>query len=198
MSDIAFRSKLGAVPLGDSWRRARGLPRAAYGGLLGHLGLGVMVIEITATSAWRTESLAIMKAGDEKTLGGYTLRFEGMKNRRGPNYAEDIGRFSVLSNGQPQAVLTPSKRLYDAPRQATTEAGIQASWRGDLYVVLGDVRPDGAVTVRVYFNPLVRFIWIGAVIMFIGGGISVSDRRLRIGMPARRRRKRISTTSGAT
>ncbi len=197
LADIAFRSKLGSVSLADSWRRARGLPRSAYGGMLGHLGLGVMVLGITATSAWRSEELAIMKSGDTKSLGGYTLVFKGMKDQRGPNYSEQIGRFDVRSGGQLLTTLAPSKRLYDAPRQATTEAGIHASWRGDLYVVLGDVRENGDTTVRVYFNPLVRLIWLGTLIMFVAGGISVSDRRLRIGMPVRRRKSRKTKEASA-
>jgi cytochrome c-type biogenesis protein CcmF len=83
-------------------------------------------------------------------------------------------------------VLEPSKRRYDMPPQPTTEAGIHASWRGDLYVVLGDEQDIAAGTyaVRMYFHPLVRCIWIGALIMFIGGAVSLSDRRLRIGAPA--------------
>ncbi len=190
LSDIAFRAKLGKVPLTESWRRARGFPRSAYGGMLGHLGVGIMVLGITATSAWRSEEIAIMSTSDSLSLAGYTIVFRGLGDQRGPNYAEQTGRFDVLSGTDKIAELLPSKRLYDAPRQATTEAGILGSWWGDLYVVLGDIRDDGSTTVRVYFNPLVRFIWIGAMIMFVGGGISVSDRRLRIGMPVRRRRKR--------
>ena len=85
------------------------------------------------------------------------------------------------------ARLTPSKRLYDAPPQTTTESGILAAWRGDLYLVIGDAQPNGGYAVRAYFNPLVRFIWLGALIMFIGGGISLTDRRLRVGAPSRSR-----------
>jgi cytochrome c-type biogenesis protein CcmF len=81
----------------------------------------------------------------------------------------------------------PSKRLYNAPPQPTTEAGIYPAWTGDLYVALGDEQPSGAVAMRLYFHPLVRFIWIGAVIMFIGGAVSLSDRRLRVGAPQRAR-----------
>ena len=84
-------------------------------------------------------------------------------------------------------MLDPSKREFTVERSVTTEAGIHASWRGDLYVVLGDQLKDGAYSVRLYFNPLVRFIWLGAVVMFIGGGLSLSDRRLRVGAPKRAR-----------
>ena len=80
----------------------------------------------------------------------------------------------------------PSKRLYDMPPQPTTEAGIHDSWRGDLYVVIGDEQlKDGAYAVRVYFNPLVRCIWIGALIMFIGGGISLATAACVVGVPVK-------------
>ena len=85
--------------------------------------------------------------------------------------------------------LTPSKRIYDAPRQATTEAAIHVALSGDLYVVLGDELKDGSGwVVRLYFNPLVRLIWLGAIVMGLGGALSLSDRRLRIGAPRRTRR----------
>ena len=74
------------------------------------------------------------------------------------------------------------------PPQPTTEAGIHAAWRGDLYVVLGDAQTGGGYAVRIYFNPLVRCIWIGALVMFFGGAVSLSDRRLRVGAPGRARR----------
>ena len=84
--------------------------------------------------------------------------------------------------------LEPSKRIYDMPPQPTTEAGIHAAWRGDLYVVLGDAQTGGGYAVRIFFNPLVRFIWIGALVMFFGGAVSLSDRRLRVGAPGPARR----------
>jgi cytochrome c-type biogenesis protein CcmF len=116
------------------------------------------------------------------------LEFQGIESGRGPNYSEDRGRFVVTSGGQPVTELYPAKRLYDAPRQPTTEAGIHVALGGDLYVVLGDAQKDGAFAVRLYFNPLVRFIWIGAVLMFIGGAFSLSDRRLRVGAPRKSRK----------
>ena len=85
--------------------------------------------------------------------------------------------------------MSPSKRLYDQPKQPTTEAGIHAAWRGDLYTVLGDEQKDGGYTVRLYFNPLVRLIWIGAIVMFLGGLLSLTDRRLRVGAPRSARRR---------
>ncbi len=129
-----------------------------------------------------------MKPGDSVEVGGYTATFKGASPGRGPNYREEIAKFDVTRGGSAIALLEPSKRVYDAPPQPTTESGIHASWRGDLYVVIGDDQGGGAYAVRAYFNPLVRFIWLGTLIMFIGGGISLSDRRLRVGAPVKARR----------
>jgi cytochrome c-type biogenesis protein CcmF len=112
----------------------------------------------------------------------------GSKPQPGPNYSEDIGTFEVTRDGAPVTTLYPSKRLYTAPPQPTTEAGIYASWWGDLYVVMGDQQPNGGYAVRMYFHPLVRLIWFGAVGLFLAGAISLSDRRLRIGAPQGARR----------
>jgi cytochrome c-type biogenesis protein CcmF len=97
----------------------------------------------------------------------------------------------------PVAELRPSKRSYTAPRQATSEAAIHVSWRGDLYAVLGDELTGGGFVVRLYFNPLVRLIWLGAIVMALGGALSLSDRRLRIGAPRRARQKTIAAASPA-
>ncbi len=181
--DPLNRARMGAVPFPEVLRRLRNLPRSAIGTSLAHFGVGLMVIGITATSAYRTEKILLMNAGDEAPIAGYDVTFVGVVPSSGPNYTEQIGQFKVMRDGGEVTTLIPSKRLYDAPAQPTTEAGIHASWRGDLYVVLGDPRPDGGMAVRLYFNPLVRFIWIGALIMFIGGGFSLADRRLRVGAP---------------
>ncbi|MGE3628206.1 MAG: cytochrome c-type biogenesis CcmF C-terminal domain-containing protein, partial [Hyphomicrobiales bacterium] len=185
LSEIAWRSRLFSVSFGDSLRRAAGLPRSAWGTMLAHLGVGVMVIGITATSAWREEHILSMTPGQSDSVAGYDLKFSGVSGRLGPNYRELVARFDVTAGGSPVATLEPSKRNYVAPRQVTSEAGIHAAWSGDLYAVLGDELKDGAYAVRIYFNPLVRLIWIGSIIMFIGGMVSLSDRRLRVGAPRR-------------
>jgi cytochrome c-type biogenesis protein CcmF len=179
------RIKLFAAPLGESLGRARGLPRAAYGALLGHAGLGIAVIGIIATSAWQSETVVALKPGERGEVAGYTFVFQGTKSTRGSNYAEKVGHLEVTRGSTPIASLNPSKRQYDTPRQATTEAAIHASWRGDLYLVLGDELNEGAFVVRAYFNPLVRCIWLGAIVMAVGGVLSLLDRRLRIGAPRR-------------
>ncbi len=188
VSELAYRARLGSVPLAEAWRRLKSQPRSAFGTTLAHFGVGLLVVGVVATSAYREERILVMKPGEEVSLAGYTLAFRGVAPATGPNYREEVGLFDVTRGGAPVTKLEPSKRLYDAPPQPTTEAGIHPSWRGDLYVVLGDAQKGGGYAVRVFFNPLVRFIWIGALIMFLGGGVSLSDRRLRVGAPGRARR----------
>ena len=173
----------------ETWRRARGLPRSAYGSTLAHAGIGLSVLGIVATSAWQSESVVTMRAGETTEIAGYTLAFRGVAPAQGPNYQEQVGVFTVTRGGSAVTELSAAKRLYDAPRQPTTEAAIHVALAGDLYVVLGDELKDGSGwVVRLYFNPLVRLIWLGAIVMGLGGLLSLSDRRLRIGAPRRARR----------
>jgi cytochrome c-type biogenesis protein CcmF len=183
VSEIAFRAKVGSASREEVVRRLRNLPRSSWGAALAHAGVGIMTIGIVATSAWQSEKVLAMKPGDKVSVAGYELTFRGTAPSQGPNYQELTGLFAVTRGGAAVTELTPSKRLYNQPPQPTTEAGILASWRGDLYVVLGDEQKDGGYTVRVYFNPLVRLIWLGCIVMFFGGLLSLSDRRLRVGAP---------------
>jgi cytochrome c-type biogenesis protein CcmF len=187
LSEIAFRVKLLDGSWSDSVRRLSNLPRSAYGAMLAHAGLGLVVIGIVATTAWRSEAILALKPKESTDIAGYHLTFEGVVPREGPNYRERVGLFKVTRDGGAVTELEPSKREYTVEKSATTEAGIHASWGGDLYVVLGDQLKDGGYSVRVYFNPLVRLIWIGALVMFAGGAFSLSDRRLRVGAPKRAR-----------
>jgi cytochrome c-type biogenesis protein CcmF len=184
LAEWAHRVKLFEAGREEVLRRARNLPRAAYGGMLGHIGVGVMTLGIVGTTAWQSEQVVVMKPGDKLSIAGYELTFRDAAPRRGPNYQETVGWLDVSARGQKVATLEPTKRLYDAPKQPTTEAGILNAWSGDLYTVLGDPQADGnGIAVRVYFNPLVRLIWIGCLIMSFGGVLSLSDRRLRVGAP---------------
>jgi cytochrome c-type biogenesis protein CcmF len=189
LTEIAYRVKFGQVSLAEVGRRLGSLPRAAYGSALAHAGLGLTVIGVVATTAWRSETIVALKPGDTAEIAGYELTFKGVAPNQGPNYRERIGIFAVTRNGQAVTELFPSKREFTVEKSDTTEAGIHASWRGDLYAVLGDPLNDGAYSVRLYFNPLVRLIWLGALVMFAGGAVSLSDRRLRVGAPMRGRTK---------
>ncbi len=187
ISEVGFRAKAFRAPLDEVLRRLRNLPRSAYGAAVAHIGIGVMVLGIVATTAWQSEKIVALSPGQTASIAGYELKFAGVVPAQGPNYSEQVGQFVVSRGGKEVTRLLPSKRLYSAPETATTEAGILGAWTGDLYVVLGDALKDGAFSVRFYFNPLVRLIWIGTIIMFLGGLISLSDRRLRVGAPKRAR-----------
>jgi cytochrome c-type biogenesis protein CcmF len=185
LSEIVYRVRLFEVSIGEIRRRLGSLPRSAYGTALAHAGLGLAVIGIVATTAWREERIVALAPGQGVDIAGYHLTFDGVTPRQGPNYQERVGLFKVARGDEEITELNPSKREFTVERNTTTEAGIHPSWLGDLYVVLGDQLKDGAYSVRVYFNPLVRLIWLGALIMFFGGAVSLSDRRLRIGAPKR-------------
>jgi cytochrome c-type biogenesis protein CcmF len=189
-SEVLFRARFGQAGAAEVVRRLMNLPRSAWGGATAHAGVGIMVIGIVATTAWQSETIVAMKPGDRTEIAGYTIEFRGTSDSRGPNYVEETGRLVVTRGGALVTELAPSKRLYDAPRQATTEAGIHVAWAGDLYAILGDRQTTGEHAIRLYFNPLVRFIWLGCLIMFFGGALSLLDRRSRVGAP--RKSKSIS------
>ncbi len=185
ISELLFRARIGRAGFAEVARRLVNLPRSAWGATIAHVGVGVMALGIVGTTAWQSEVIGTLKPGEKAEIAGYALEFRGTTQGRGPNYSEETGRLVVTRGGSPIAELFPSKRLYDAPRQPTTEAGIHVALTGDLYAVLGDSQQDGSHVVRLYFNPLVRLIWLGAILMFFAGMVSLSDRRLRVGAPRR-------------
>ncbi len=187
VTETAYRVKLFRAPLPEVWRRARHLPRSAYGTAIAHIGLGVMVVGIVGTTAWREEVVVALKPSEKVELAGYTLTFTGITPRKGPNYEETLATMVVTRDGKEITRLHPSKRRYPVEGQTTTEAGILNALGGDLYVVLGETVQGSSHSFRVYFNPLVRLIWIGTFIMFMGGLASLTDRRLRVGAPRRAR-----------
>ena len=163
----------------------------AYGGMLAHAGHGPDGASASsATSAWQSEQSCIHAAGRAAPqIAGYELSLPRRAPRQqGPNYQEVVGLLAVTRDGtaghRAHAVASEPTTRHG---QTTTEAGIHVGWRGDLYVVLGDEQLAGGWVVRLYFNPLVRLIWLGAIVMALGG-LSLSDRRLRIGVPRRARR----------
>ncbi|MBB3996555.1 heme lyase CcmF/NrfE family subunit [Aureimonas pseudogalii] len=186
--DLAARSGLPRVKPTVALRRLAGLPRSAFGTALAHLGLGVMLLGIVGVGAFNTETITTMRAGDTLEAGGYTVRFDGLTPREGPNYREDVGRFTLLRDGAEAGTMESAKRFYPVRQMPTTEAGIHTRFFSQVYIALGDTAADGMGTVvRVWFKPLVTLIWLGAVVMALGGVASLSDRRLRVGAPSRRR-----------
>jgi len=175
-----FDGKLGRV-----WSRARHTPRAAYGMTLAHLGLAIAVIGMTGAGAWKSEEVKLLYPGQSLTLQGYDFKLESVGGVRGENYLADQGHFVVSRGGQFIADLYPERRQYIVQPMPTTEAAIRSSPIADLYAVIGDPDGKGGWLVRVYHEPLVSWIWFGALVMVAGGLTSLSDRRYRVGAPVR-------------
>jgi cytochrome c-type biogenesis protein CcmF len=184
LSEVAFRVKLFSAPPAETVRRLRGLPRSAYGTMLAHLGVGVTVLGIVIASNFMSERILTMRPGHSITLGGKTVTFDDVVLRRGPNYDETVASFTVRSDGGTVlTVMEPTKRRFATRQTETTEAAIATFGTSQLYVSLGDIAPDKATVVRAYWKPFVTFIWLGALVMALGGTLSLSDRRLRVGAP---------------
>jgi len=186
IADLWYRAGVGKVAASVAWRRLAGLPRSAFGTALAHAGLGVAVLGIVAVTTFETEHVIEMKPGQTVEAGGYAVRFDGMKPATGPNYSEERGHFTISRGGVEVADVWSSKRVYTARQMPTTEAGIVTFGLSQLYVSLGDPTNDGGMVVRIWWKPFILCIWGGAVIMAIGGFVSLSDRRLRVGAPNRR------------
>ena len=127
-----------------------------------------------------------MKANQKVEIAGFKVIFDGVQDTRGPNYIARRGLFTGRKGYDKPFKLFAEKRRYIVGGQETTEAAIQSSWLGDLYVVIGEGSEQGGQTVRLYFMPMVGWIWMGAAIMVLGGFVSLTDRRLRVGAPNRR------------
>jgi cytochrome c-type biogenesis protein CcmF len=184
VTDVAERTMILRVPLAAALHRAAGLPRSAWGTAIAHFGIGVTLLGIVVVTAWGSERIAALRAGESIDIAHYRLTFDSVFNRRGPNYHEVVGRFTVRrTNGEMVGVMEPSRRMFPSRKMVTTEAALMRRGAGQIYLSLGDPAPDGTVPVRLYFKPLVLLIWLGALIMFVGGALSLSDRRLRIGAP---------------
>ncbi len=164
-------------------RRAAGLPRSVWGTVFGHLGLGVTLLGIVCESAWSVEQIGAYKPGATIPLAGYELKFTGLSKRDGPNYQEQVATFDVSENGRSIGVMEPSKRTFAARSMGVSQAALMSRGASQLYLSLGDVNPDSTTTVRAYYKPVVLLIWIGGLIMALGGSLSLSDRRLRVGSP---------------
>ncbi|MEX6505605.1 heme lyase CcmF/NrfE family subunit [Jiella sp. M17.18] len=191
-TDLVGRANFLKVGLRNGFRRLAGLPRSAFGTAIAHFGLGITVLGIVTASAFQTELITNMKPGDTVNAGGYAITFKGMTPRQGPNYEEHYGTFDLRRDGLEAGTMRSAKRFYPARQTPTTESGIRTDWFSQLYISLGDPSAEGGIVVRVWWKPLVTFIWLGALCMAFGGLVSLADRRLRVGAPARRRREALA------
>ncbi|MCP5088247.1 MAG: heme lyase NrfEFG subunit NrfE, partial [Rhodobacteraceae bacterium] len=184
--DLATRARFGRIAVPDSLRRLGKLPRSDWGKAVAHAGLGLTIFGIAAITAWEQEDIRVANIGDSFVVGSYEFQFNAVNRREGKNYSFDQGDFTAFKDGRVVAKMYPEKRFYPVQRMPTTEAAIDIRLSRDLYLVLGDRQGDGSWAVRTYIKPFSNWIWIGCIVMALGGLLSLTDRRYRVASTARR------------
>ena len=161
------------------WRNKVSISRAVFGMTIAHMGIGMAVLGVSITAIASNENDLAFSPGETKTVAQYEFKFMGTRRIQGPNYSGEEGEFIIYENGSELTRLYPQKRTYFIQRNAMTEAGIDAGLFRDLYVALGEPLGDGSWSARVQVKPFIRFMWLGAIFMALGGFIASLDRRYR-------------------
>lgn len=179
--DLASRTgqKFNAARL---WR----LPRADWGKAVAHAGLGVTMLGVAGLTSWQSEDIRVAQIGQGYDVGGYTITLDGVEEFEGPNFLSTMALITLSKDGQEIAQMRPEKRIYPVAQMPTTEAAIDYNLARDVYVVIGDEQVNGGWAVRTYIKPLTNWIWIGCALMSLGGFLSLSDRRFRVAVGARK------------
>jgi cytochrome c-type biogenesis protein CcmF len=177
------------------WQKLRMQTRSYYGMHLAHIGVAVFVVGVTLVTGYQSEQDVRMNVGDTVHAGRYEFRFNGVSNVTGPNYQAARAEIVVSKNGSELQKMYPEKRNYTATGNVMTETAIDTGFLRDLYVSLGEPVNAGAWSVRVYYKPFVDWIWGGAVLMAIGGGLALTDRRYALA--ARKQRQTTATAKRA-
>ena len=190
-SVTAIVLRLKAAPQRSLVARLRSNTASYYGMHLAHLGIAAFVFGVTMVKSYEIEKDVRLVVGETVQAGPYSVEFKKIEDVRGPNYQGAAGRFEVTRGGKPVAVMQPEKLVYDANKQTMTEAAIDHGFTRDLYVSLGNMIDDKTWEVRVQVKPFINWIWLGCVIMALGGLFAISDRRYHL------RRKTASEPAGA-
>jgi cytochrome c-type biogenesis protein CcmF len=190
---VALGVWLVAGTLVELWVRSAGrparvlrLPRADLGKAVAHSGLGITIFAVAALLAWESEDIRVSQIGDSYVVGGYEITLTDVRQEQGPNYITTKAVIDLHQNDDFIATVFPEKRFYPIAQMPTTEAGIDLGWTRDLYVVIGDPQEGGGWAVRTYIKPYANWIWLGSIIMALGGVLSLSDRRYRVAAGARK------------
>src|SRR5262249_49059536 len=179
---LAYRTRLGNASLATTLRLARTTPRAFYGLVIAHAGMGITVAGITGMTSWGSEENGKVRPRTRLELSGYNLRFRSVGSVQGPNYDAERGTFEVTRNNRFLGQLFSERRFYPVRQQQTTAAGIRTNLMSNLYVAIGEPDGKGGWAVRFYYHPFMPWVWIGTLTMAFGGFLSLSDRRLRVGV----------------
>lgn len=172
---------MGSALIAPWQRRARwrSLPAGFWGMTLAHFGVGLFTLGVTGVESYRIERDLSLAPGESASLMGYEFRFDGTREVQGPNYSAVEGSFSIFREGEPVTVLASQKRTYASGGNPMTEAGIHVSPRRDLFVALGEDLGAGKWSMRLQYKPLIRYVWLGALLMALGGLVATLDRRYR-------------------
>ena len=164
----------------DRLRHRQRIPASVLGMCVAHLGVGLLTLGVSVTQTYRIEKDIALSPGERFELRDYTFEFVSTRPVEGPNYQAIEAEVRVLQGGRTVTVLHPQKRVYLVQRTPMTEAGIEAAWNRDLFVAMGEDLGDGSWSLRLQYKPLVRFIWLGALVMALGGLVALTDRRYRL------------------
>jgi cytochrome c-type biogenesis protein CcmF len=184
MTTIVERMFAGGRSTG-ALQRLISLPRSIIGTAVAHAGIAITTIGIAASTYGSVETVVKLKPGQSVELAGYVMQLTSVTDEKGPNYTTKMARFDLIKGGQKIDEMIAEHRNYPNPGSDTTEAGIRPGITGVLYITIGRMFDDGSWVVRGYYHPMIMWIWAGCVVMVLGGVLSLSDRRLRVGAPIR-------------
>jgi cytochrome c-type biogenesis protein CcmF len=196
MIELVERLRLFSEPLRVSLRRAVRLPRASWGMTFAHAGMAVTIAGITGSTAWTQQRIEVARPGQVLPLAhGYSVAFDGVTEVPGTAFNALQADMRLMYGKQLVAVLHPEKRTFPVEGSSTTDAAIHTDILADFYAVIGDPDGKGGYAVRLYYNSLVPLIWLGGAAMAFGGLVSLTDRRHRVGAPARKTRLAAATAA---
>ena len=150
-----------------------------YGMQTAHLGVAVMLIGASMSSAFDSEKSVLLSSGQSIDLGEYVFVFDGTTRIEGPNYIGDEASIQVLKNGEFERILNPQSRIYITSGSPSTEMAIDAGFLRDLFITLGEAKEGGAWSMTIYIKPFMRWVWLGSIFMALGGIIATRDKRYR-------------------
>ena len=161
-------------------RQGQTLGAGLLGMAIAHAGVGIFAIGASGVESYKIEKDVALKPGSSYSIAGYEFRFVNATDVRGPNYDAVQGLVKVTRGGKPVTTLTPQKRHFWVQQTDNSAAAISVGWARDLFVAMGNPLGGGAWSMRIQYKPLVRYIWLGAIVMAIGGVVAASDRRYRL------------------
>jgi cytochrome c-type biogenesis protein CcmF len=178
---LAFASLIEPV---ERLRKGHSLSAGVLGMSVAHFGLAMFILGATTVESYKHEKDLSLRPGQSTEVAGFTFTMNSLRDVEGANYQAIESEVTISRDGKELTTLHPQKRVYRVQKNAMTEAGIDAGWNRDLFVAMGEDLGDGAWSLRLQYKPMVRFIWLGALIIAIGGLIAVCDRRYRQRVPA--------------